>query len=263
MSVLWFLVGLIVGGAASWIYAQLRVNERVEDVRQNWERKLRHAAEEVGRADAAHEETKARLREAEENLRRLEQELERLRAALRQAERAAEQASQRAQRAGAEAAAQADGEPPSSPTPSAPPQAAPTAPAGEAAPKPASAEATRRRLREIDAKLAQLPAGSTARERLLKERAALASVAAAAVASKPPRVAPSQRAADDLTQIRGIGPVIAEQLHRLGITTWQQIAALTPEEVARIDQVLAFKGRIERERWIEQARALVAARGGS
>jgi large subunit ribosomal protein L21 len=65
---------------------------------------------------------------------------------------------------------------------------------------------------------------------------------------------------DDLTQIAGIGPVIATKLQGLGYTRLQQIADLTPEQVAEIGEELKFKGRIEREEWIEQAKDLVAGK---
>jgi large subunit ribosomal protein L21 len=79
----------------------------------------------------------------------------------------------------------------------------------------------------------------------------------------PAKKAPAKKTADkgdDLTQISGIGPVIATKLEGLGITTLKQIAALTPKKVAEIDEQLNFKGRIEREEWIEQAKDLVAGK---
>ena len=66
--------------------------------------------------------------------------------------------------------------------------------------------------------------------------------------------------ADDLQVIKGIGPKIAAKLERLGIRRFEQIAAWTPEDIERVNEKLRFKGRIEREKWIPQARALVAAR---
>ena len=63
--------------------------------------------------------------------------------------------------------------------------------------------------------------------------------------------------ADKLTDINGIGPVIEGKLQAMGITTFKQIADLTPEDVERIDGELNFKGRIDREEWISQAKALV------
>ena len=59
---------------------------------------------------------------------------------------------------------------------------------------------------------------------------------------------------DDLTRIKGIGKVIATQLNDLGVTSLAQIAALTPEDVKRIDEALSFKGRIERDDWVGQAK---------
>jgi small subunit ribosomal protein S2 len=64
--------------------------------------------------------------------------------------------------------------------------------------------------------------------------------------------------ADDLTNINGIGPVIAGKLNDLGITTFKQIAEFSAEDVERIDGELNFKGRIEREEWISQAQAKIA-----
>ena len=68
-------------------------------------------------------------------------------------------------------------------------------------------------------------------------------------------VAVADLPADDLEDIDGIGPVINRKLHELGITTFAQIAAWTPEDAERIGRDLDFPGRIEREQWIDQARA--------
>ncbi|MCB1429485.1 MAG: 30S ribosomal protein S2, partial [Nitratireductor sp.] len=65
-------------------------------------------------------------------------------------------------------------------------------------------------------------------------------------------------AADDLKKISGVGPVLEEKLNALGITKFAQIAAFSEEEVAKVDEVLNFKGRIAREDWISQARELAA-----
>ena len=74
-----------------------------------------------------------------------------------------------------------------------------------------------------------------------------------------PPVAPVRH--DDLTLIKGIGPYIENTLHDLGITAFAQIAAWTSEEAAEVGEALViFQGRIERERWVEQARRLLAGR---
>ncbi len=64
--------------------------------------------------------------------------------------------------------------------------------------------------------------------------------------------------ADDLKKISGVGPVLEKKLHALGITTYAQVAAFTEEEIAKVDEVLNFKGRITREDWISQAKKLEA-----
>jgi len=74
--------------------------------------------------------------------------------------------------------------------------------------------------------------------------------------------APVQKAvsgeSDKLTDINGIGPVIEGKLQALGITTFKQIAEFTPEDVERIDGELNFKGRIDREEWITQAKEKIS-----
>jgi predicted flap endonuclease-1-like 5' DNA nuclease len=64
---------------------------------------------------------------------------------------------------------------------------------------------------------------------------------------------------DDLSRMKGVGPKLVALLRDLGVTHFSQIAAWTDEDVAAIDQHLgAFKGRITRDRWVEQARRLAA-----
>ena len=50
--------------------------------------------------------------------------------------------------------------------------------------------------------------------------------------------------------------MIEKKLHELGIRSFGQIAALTPDEVKRVNEAIEFPGRVEREHWIEQAREL-------
>ncbi|WP_338723574.1 NADH-quinone oxidoreductase subunit NuoE [Devosia sp. XK-2] len=65
---------------------------------------------------------------------------------------------------------------------------------------------------------------------------------------------------DDLKLISGVGPVIERKLNALGITRYDQIAKFKKADIARVDEVLNFKGRIERDDWLKQAKAL--AKGG-
>ena len=67
----------------------------------------------------------------------------------------------------------------------------------------------------------------------------------------------SEATGDDLSAISGIGPVIIGKLNGIGITTLKQIAELDEAKIAEIDEQLDFKGRIEREEWVEQAKKLI------
>ena len=62
--------------------------------------------------------------------------------------------------------------------------------------------------------------------------------------------------ADDLKAISGIGPKMEQVLNGLGVRTYAQIAAWDDAAVARIEDAVGFKGRIERDGWIAQAAAL-------
>ena len=66
--------------------------------------------------------------------------------------------------------------------------------------------------------------------------------------------------ADDLKQIKGVGPKLEAALNGLGIFHYDQIADWSAAEAAWVDDRLSFKGRIARGGWIDQAR-LLAGRG--
>lgn len=89
---------------------------------------------------------------------------------------------------------------------------------------------------------------------------AAATSAGATLAEKEPErlAAPSMGAPDDLKKIKGVGPKLEATLHELGFFYYRQIAAWTAEEVAWVDTRLSFKGRIQRDNWIEQAKILAA-----
>jgi NADH-quinone oxidoreductase subunit E len=126
------------------------------------------------------------------------------------------------------------------PFPPPPPPAAPAAPA-PSAPAPAAA--------------APAPAAPSA-----PAPAAAAPASAAAPAAAAPKAlftAPAG-AADNLKLISGVGPVMERNLNAVGITTWAQLAKLTPDQIAAVEGELGFKGRVARDRWIEQAEALAA-----
>jgi predicted flap endonuclease-1-like 5' DNA nuclease len=84
-----------------------------------------------------------------------------------------------------------------------------------------------------------------------------ASLAAAGMPVAPLFLDAPDGPADDLTVIRGIGPRLAVLLNSLGIFHLRQIARWSDADIAEVDTKLgAFKGRISRDNWIEQARLL-------
>ncbi len=68
-------------------------------------------------------------------------------------------------------------------------------------------------------------------------------------------------AQDDLTQIQGIGPFIEAQLNELGICTYQQIAAMDEAFIQALTEAIRYiPGRIQKDRWVEQAAKLASAK---
>jgi NADH-quinone oxidoreductase subunit E len=65
---------------------------------------------------------------------------------------------------------------------------------------------------------------------------------------------------DDLKLISGVGPKIEGTLHSLGIFTFAQVASWKKTEREWVDGYLSFHGRIDRDDWVKQAKAL--AKGG-
>ena len=63
---------------------------------------------------------------------------------------------------------------------------------------------------------------------------------------------------DDLKRIKGVGPKLEGVLNGLGVFHFDQIAGWTEAEIAWVDDRLNFKGRIERDDWIGQARRLMS-----
>jgi predicted flap endonuclease-1-like 5' DNA nuclease len=63
---------------------------------------------------------------------------------------------------------------------------------------------------------------------------------------------------DDLKMIKGIGKQNEERLHALGVWHFDQVAGWSPENVKWVGSYLSFSGRIDREKWVAQAKDLAA-----
>lgn len=119
------------------------------------------------------------------------------------------------------------------------------APAAKAAAKPATKTATK----TSNAKPAAVKASAPEKAAAVKKAAPKK---AAAVAKSGP---------DDLKMIKGVGKLIESKLAKEGITSFSQIAGWKKADITEFDEKLSFKGRIERDEWISQAKIL--AKGGT
>jgi len=68
---------------------------------------------------------------------------------------------------------------------------------------------------------------------------------------------PAGEPGDDLKAIHGIGPALERRLQKFGIRRYQQLAVMTPDELADMAKKLAIAPNLaERDAWIQQARDL-------
>ncbi|KPA23048.1 NADH-quinone oxidoreductase chain 2 [Shimia sp. SK013] len=138
-------------------------------------------------------------------------------------------------------------------------------PAPPETPKPAVKQAE-------DAKKAKAAEAKPAAKDKPKKAAKKAEKKAETKAAKPAKAKPASNKAapkkaaaktgkaDDLKLLKGVGPALEKKLHANGVKTFAQIAAWGAEDITDMDDKLSFKGRIERDNWVQQAKLL--AEGG-
>ena len=104
------------------------------------------------------------------------------------------------------------------------------------------------------------PASKTKTAKPAAAKATEAKPAAAKVTEAKPAAPKAGKAAagGDLKKLSGVGPALEKKLIAAGVTSLEQVAAWTEADVSKIDEELSFKGRIEREGWIAQAKELTA-----
>ncbi len=71
----------------------------------------------------------------------------------------------------------------------------------------------------------------------------------------------ARRKMDDLKRISGIGRVIERKLKSNGVRTFRDIARWSGKDVVHFEDKLHFKGRINREKWVKQAKNLYKKAG--
>jgi predicted flap endonuclease-1-like 5' DNA nuclease len=122
-----------------------------------------------------------------------------------------------------------------------------------------------------DADLARLAAFAEERRALIAElaetRGEIARYRALIVeveANAPPLLLGGPGSHDDLKLIVGIGPMLERMLAQLGVTSYRQIGRWTERDIDEFDRRLPeFPGRIRRDQWVVQARALHQSKYGS
>ena len=97
--------------------------------------------------------------------------------------------------------------------------------------------------------------GAKASKAAAPKKAAKADAAPKAAATAAPLFTAPAGEPDDLTKIKGIGPVAKGQLAEQGITQFAQVAALTDADIARIDEAMPFSAE-QISDWREQAKAM-------
>jgi predicted flap endonuclease-1-like 5' DNA nuclease len=132
------------------------------------------------------------------------------------------------------------------------------------------AQLLRSSLTDRDAALCQLEELARERQQLFQEvadaRGATARYRQLVIdieTNAPPRILSGSGEPDDLKLIVGVGPVLERMLHSLGVATFRQIAHWSERDVAEFDAKLPeFPGRIVRDQWVTQARALHQSKYG-
>ncbi len=108
--------------------------------------------------------------------------------------------------------------------------------------KPAAKPASKPRGTKTTTKVARKPVAADGKPELLKKARA--------------------GGADDLKQIKGVGPKLEKMLNTMGVFHFDQVASWRAKEVQWVDDNLeGFKGRVSRDEWVKQAKVL--AKGGT
>ncbi len=149
-------------------------------------------------------------------------------------------------------------EPPAPPAEAEAPAAAPSAQVDKPDAKPPAKAAARKTTARKAEPKPKAAGGASAKAPATTKAGKAKAKGAAAPAAPPAMTAIGIPAAvgmpDNLLLLKGVGPKLNTLLAGLGISRFDQIGAWTAEDAAKVDAHLgAFKGRIERDAWIEQA----------
>ncbi len=130
------------------------------------------------------------------------------------------------------------------------------APAAKATDKPAAKAVAKPAAAIAKAPVAKVQPAKAAPAKAPATKAAVATKAPVAKTIANVLAAPRGGVADRLILIKGIGPVNEKKLNDHGIFHFDQVAGWKKSDIAAAEAYLAFDGRIEREDWVGQAKAL-------
>ncbi|MGI9383614.1 MAG: hypothetical protein ACR2PO_10700 [Methyloligellaceae bacterium] len=277
MEFLWLVIGLIIGIVIAWFVLNARCNRQLAEREAELSGAKRQVEQALEQAGSAHEVTQTRLAEVEAREAEAEKQISSLGADLDAASKELESVKADAVEKGAvisEVQSESDD------------LKARLVAADEGhsdleaqlndarAARDAAGDDSRARIEGLEADLRERDGEiSRLQAELADLRAASeAQAEAAAIEPEPTQETDSEPAplftaeaggsSDDLTKIKGIGRVLNDKLHKLGVTTFRQIADFTDDDIARVDEELDFPGRIKREKWVEQAKAIVGGDAG-
>ncbi|MEL7032475.1 MAG: hypothetical protein AAGL97_07605 [Pseudomonadota bacterium] len=122
-------------------------------------------------------------------------------------------------------------------------------------------EKVKARVERLSEEIASVGAKAKKGKKAKKAKAAPKKKAAATVKAAPKtdangRLAKPLGRADDLKLIKGVGAVLERRLNDAGIFHFWQIADLRKSQMDALEAVLRFPGRMTRDNWKAQARAL-------
>lgn len=129
------------------------------------------------------------------------------------------------------------------------------APKRVATPKPVAAKRKPASVKKVEPKPAVVAPKAVAAP--AKKTAKVEAAAPVAAKAAPARGRKAAEKADDLKRISGVGPKLEQVLNGRGIKRFADIAAWSDADIERIDAELGFDGRIRRDDWVGQAKALL------
>ena len=109
-------------------------------------------------------------------------------------------------------------------------------------------------------RISEILTGGAKPKKAAAKKAAPIDEAAKAAPKAPPKADAKTQIVDDIKLIGGVGPALEKKLNAAGISSLKEIAALNPENIAKLDEELKLGGRTEREEWVEQASELLAGK---